>query len=168
VGCRSSPPTRTVWAQAYLWSEHIGEGTAAEVAQYTYDTIDDYYWQILITDPGAEDVFNLAVYDRGAMTLQALRTAVGDTAFFEILRTWTTEHRDGNATTAQFVALAERVANRDLGPLFATWLFSTGKPAVGPNGTAGPVPMAPKSFRQITETDTLLGGTTSPLPRTGE
>lgn len=143
----------------YLWSEHIGEGTAAEVAQYTYDTMDDFYWQILISDPGTENVFDLSVYDRGAMTLQALRTAVGDAAFFEILRTWTAEHRDGNATTAQFIALAERVADRDLGPLFATWLFSTGKPAVGPNGTVSPAAMAaaPKSFRQITETNTLLG-----------
>ena len=149
----------------YLWSEHIGEGTAAEVAQYTYDTIDDYYWQTLISDPGAEFVFDLSVYDRGAMTLQALRTAVGDAAFFEILRGWAAEHRDGNATTAQFIALAERVAGRDLGPLFATWLFSTGKPAVGPNGTAGRVTTAPKSFRQITETNALLGS--CPVPSRG-
>ncbi|HEV7647703.1 MAG TPA: M1 family metallopeptidase [Actinophytocola sp.] len=142
----------------YLWSEHIGEGTAAEVAQYTYDTTDDFTWQIPISDPGTDFVFDLAVYDRGAMTLQALRTAVGDAAFFKILRTWAAEHRDGNATTAQFTALAERVARRDLGPLFATWLFSTGKPAVGPNGTADPATTAtPKSFQQISETNTELG-----------
>ncbi len=142
----------------YLWSEHIGEGTAAEVAQHTYDTTDDFTWQIPISDPGTDFVFDLAVYDRGAMTLQALRTAVGDAAFFTILRTWAAEHRDGNATTAQFTALAERVAERNLGPLFATWLFSTGKPAVGPNGTADPATTAtPKSFQQITETNTQLG-----------
>ena len=74
----------------YLWSDVQGEGTPAELAQFVYDIIpaDDEFWQVLPGDPGAANQFHDAVYDRGAMTLQALRTAVGDDAFFKILRRW--------------------------------------------------------------------------------
>ena len=42
--------------------------------------------------------------------MHALRKTVGDDAFFRILRTWAEEKRDGNATTEEFVAHAERVS----------------------------------------------------------
>jgi aminopeptidase N len=86
------------------------------------------------------------------MTLQALRATVGDDAFFDILRTWTTENRDGTATTDEFVALAERVSGTQLDDLFTTWLYTAGKPAVGPNGTGGAArstTVKPKSYDQI-------------------
>ena len=62
------------------------------------------------------------------MTLQALREKVGDKAFFHILRTWAARHRYGNVTTAQFVALAERVSGRDLDHFFQVWLYRPEKP----------------------------------------
>lgn len=34
------------------------------------------------------DTFNQREFDRGAMTLQALRQKVGDDTFFQIMRTW--------------------------------------------------------------------------------
>jgi hypothetical protein len=37
-------------------------------------------------------------------------------------------HRFSTGTTAQFVALAERVSGRTLGPLFDAWLDGTVKP----------------------------------------
>jgi aminopeptidase N len=62
------------------------------------------------------------------MTLQALRKRVGDQRFFAILRAWTAEHRYGNATTPQFVALAQRVSGMDLHRLFQVWLYDRGRP----------------------------------------
>ena len=44
-------------------------------------------------------MFHTPVYDRGAMTLQALRAKIGDDAFFLLLRTWYRENRNGNVTT---------------------------------------------------------------------
>jgi aminopeptidase N len=73
-------------------------------------------------------LFDGTVYDRGAMTLQALRQKVGDAAFLRIVRTWYAEHRYGNATTAEFIALADRLSGRDLGTFFDAWLFEPGKP----------------------------------------
>jgi aminopeptidase N len=146
----------------YLWSDNQGEGTPAEIAQFTYDSIpaDDDFWQVLPGDPGAPNQFDDAVYDRGGMTLQALRTAVGDDAFFTILRTWTANRKYGTGTTDAFIALAEQISGKQLDDLFTTWLYTEGKPAVGPNGTASVTARAatakPRSYDQIEETHRLL------------
>jgi aminopeptidase N len=150
----------------YLWSGHLHEGTPAEVAQFAYDSIPaaDPFWQVLPADPGPARQFDNAVYDRGAMTLQALRTAIGDKAFFEILRTWAATHRYANGATAQFIALAEAKSGQQLDGLFNTWLYTKGKPASGPDGTGAAatakLPVEPKSYRQIQATDAMLAART--------
>lgn len=148
-----------------LWSEYLGEGTPAEIAQFNYDSIaaNDHFWQVLPANPGPENQFDDAVYVRGGMTLQALRTAVGDETFFLILRTWARTHQYGNGSTPQFIALAEALSGQDLTSLFDTWLYTAGKPATGPNDLVGAARAAraaavaePKSYRKIKETVELL------------
>ena len=114
----------------WLWSEDKGEGTAQEVFDYTYASYppDNPFWQVLPGDPGAATLFHDSVYDRGAMTLHALRTVVGDEAFFRILRTWTTDKKYANASIAEFTALSERTSGKELDTLFQTWLFTKGRP----------------------------------------
>jgi aminopeptidase N len=77
---------------------------------------------------GPQFMFSGTVYDRGAMTLQALREKVGDETFFRILRTWYGEYRYGNASTDDFIEVAERVSGQDLGQFFQVWLYEPGKP----------------------------------------
>jgi aminopeptidase N len=113
----------------WLWSEHRGGTTA----QQSYDDIyaipaDDPFWATPPGDPGAEDLFNAATYDRGAAALHALRTTIGEDAFFEVLYRWTTENEDGNVTTADFVALAEEVSAQQLDDFFTDWIYTTQKP----------------------------------------
>jgi len=81
-----------------------------------------------ILDPGPQHTFGTAVYERGALTVHALRRTVGDEAFFAILHRWTAEHRFRTATTAQFIALAESVSGRDLGAFFRSWLSAPTMP----------------------------------------
>jgi aminopeptidase N len=116
----------------WLWSEHTGAATAAQRARETYDRYPagDRLWQVVVADPGTD--FPSAVYYRGAMTLQALRATVGDAVFFDILKSWATTKKYRSATTAEFTALAQRKAGRDLGALFHTWLYITGKPELLP------------------------------------
>jgi aminopeptidase N len=64
------------------------------------------------------------------MTLHRLRETVGDSSFFTILKTWTTQHRYGNAHTTQFIKLCEEESGMDLTELFDTWLYSKGKPTL--------------------------------------
>jgi aminopeptidase N len=72
--------------------------------------------------PAVHELFGQAVYMRGALVLHALRVAVGDELFFDVLRAWTKRHAGGNATTAQLVALTSELAGRDLAPLLWPWL----------------------------------------------
>jgi aminopeptidase N len=82
-------------------------------------------------DPGASNLFSpMMVYDRGALTLHALRLRVGDEAFFTILRTWTARFHNGNATTEDFIALAEEISGEQLNDFFDAWLFSPALPAL--------------------------------------
>jgi aminopeptidase N len=67
-------------------------------------------------------------YNRGAMTLQALRVKIGDTAFFRMMHAWYAENRNGNVTTADLIALAERESGQQLDAFFDVWLYTPGKP----------------------------------------
>ncbi|WP_214318789.1 M1 family metallopeptidase [Nonomuraea sediminis] len=109
----------------WMWSEHLGKATARQQAAEAYARTD---WRILPGDPGREHLFDDPVYNRGAMTLQALRDTVGDRDFFAIVRAWATRHRYGNGSTPEFVALAEKISGKRLDTLFRTWLFTKGRP----------------------------------------
>jgi len=117
----------------WLWGEREGLGSTQEVFDFFYDLFPegDPFWDVVIGDPGIPNLFNGAVYIRGAMTLQTLRNQVGDRDFFRILRAWATRRAGGNGTTGQFVALAERISGQQLDELFDAWLFTPGKPALG-------------------------------------
>ncbi|UQU68163.1 M1 family metallopeptidase [Couchioplanes caeruleus] len=146
----------------WLWSEAQGEGTTDEIFDYLYATEPADFWTVEPGDPTAPLLFDNAVYDRGAMTLHQLRRTVGDDDFFEILRTWTAEHRYGNATTEEFIALSEKISGLQLDELFQTWLYTPSKPVLTGNQAralaAKTAVKAPKSWAQIKRTHELLHG----------
>lgn len=72
--------------------------------------------------PPANDLFNQGVYERGALTLHALRLTVGDDAFFEILRTYYDRFKYSNVTTDDFILVAEEISGQPLDDLFDAWL----------------------------------------------
>ncbi|MEV4346053.1 M1 family metallopeptidase [Actinoplanes sp. NPDC049596] len=113
----------------WLWDEHEQVQT---VEQAFDDTYENYGWtQTPETtgDPGANRIFGDAVYQRGGMTVYALRKTIGDAAFDKLLKQWTSLHRDGNATTDDMIALAEQVSGKQLDDFFQKWLFDKAKPA---------------------------------------
>jgi aminopeptidase N len=114
----------------YLWGEHVGTQSAhdAFMAAYNARPATSSFWQLIIADPQRDTMFNTAVYNRGAMTLQALREKIGDEKFFAILRTWAAEHRYGNGSTQEFIALSERISGADLADFFRVWLYTPSKP----------------------------------------
>jgi aminopeptidase N len=143
----------------WLWSEKQGEGTAQQLADYTYAFYrpGHAFWAVKPGDPGKGNEFHSAVYDRGALTLQVLRNTVGDTAFFRILREWTQLKRHGNASVSEFVELAEHISGKRLDELFRVWLFTFGRPAVGPAAptarlTSPAAVTRPRSWERIHET----------------
>ena len=74
-------------------------------------------------NPAGDNLFNGGVYLRGGLTLHALRLEVGDEAFFEIVRTYYDRYKFGNATTEDFIQVAEEISGEDLGEFFDAWLY---------------------------------------------
>ncbi len=108
----------------FLWIEHT-QGSQAMV-----DTIEGLHDSLraidhaAIFDPGEAELFGAAVYWRGGMTLHTLRLRVGDDVLKEILHTYFATFSDSNATTGNFIGIAEAVSGQDLSELFDSWLFS--------------------------------------------
>jgi len=113
----------------YLWQDHKGIRTAhaSFLADYSRPATSSF-WRSLVADPQRDTMFGSPVYRRGGMTLQALREKIGDDDFFQILRTWVADHRYGNATTEQFIALSEQISGQDLSNFFQVWLYTPSKP----------------------------------------
>jgi aminopeptidase N len=114
----------------WLWQEHLGQTTVQDIFDGLRATpAGDPFWKIAPGNPGPEHLFDDAVYDRGAMTLHALRMAVGDRTFFSILKEWAASEAGEAVTSAEFIDLAERISGRQLDDLFRRWLFTPSKPA---------------------------------------
>ncbi|KUL51630.1 metallopeptidase, partial [Streptomyces sp. NRRL F-4489] len=124
----------------WLWEEREGGRTPQERFDALYgdgegdedgpdEDADDGRWGFPPGAPeSAEDVTGTPVYERGAMVLQQLRNAVGDEAFFGILKEWPAKYRHGNADTDDFMAFCQDRTDEDLSDLFDDWLFGEGRP----------------------------------------
>jgi aminopeptidase N len=123
----------------WLWSEQHSGDTAKELLMMNYETWprSDSFWKLPIGRPGKGRELDLPVYDRGAMTLQALRRRIGDRAFFTLTRRWLAQHRYGSGRVEQFTALAEQVSGKQLDGFFKAWLYTSARPArTAANGLA--------------------------------
>jgi aminopeptidase N len=117
----------------WLWLEQQGTTTAQEI----FDDLltrpaTDPLWASRVGNPGpaVSDLFGEAVYVRGAMTLHALRLAIGDGDFFRLLQRWASTQSGGTVTTTEFITMAEQVSGQQLDALFQRWLFTPSRPTV--------------------------------------
>ena len=106
----------------WVWEEHDGRGTIDEIAEDIYRGYAASGEDTVVLDPGPEDLFSAAVYERGGLTLYALRVEVGAETFDEILRTYFEKFNGESVTTEDFVDVAEDVSGKNLDALFAAWL----------------------------------------------
>nr|WP_307832138.1 M1 family metallopeptidase [Prauserella cavernicola] len=114
----------------WLWSEASGGAPASRHARDWHRVVAAAPADLSVADPGVRRMFDQRVYKRGALTLHALRTELGDRAFFALVRDWTDTYRHGTVTTEAFTALAARHAGRSLDGFFASWLTGTALPAL--------------------------------------
>jgi aminopeptidase N len=130
---------RDIWLNEGFatWSEwYFREVSAGEPASGRFDQLyetppeDAEFWTPPPGNPGGPDLmFDDTIYQRGAMAVQALRQTIGERKFQRLLRAWVRIHRHGNASTRDFIDLAEAKADRQLDRFFAAWLFEPAKPA---------------------------------------
>lgn len=123
------------YAEAYYAASHGGPSIETWLNRMYDDACQtpfSRFWTLDLDDPGAAHIFDGAVYDRGAMVLGALRNRVGAVGMRDLLRAWVAEHRDQNASVADFEAFAEAETGEELTAFFQAWLRG-GK---APSGTA--------------------------------
>ena len=129
------------------WSSRFNDGaTPAALFTSNYNSPSNpSRWDIPTANlPDASHLFNPAfpVYTRGAMALEGLRQIIGDGPFEALQQAWQSERRYGNGSSADFVALAERIARERSGfdasnlakldEYFQQWLYTPGKPTLTP------------------------------------
>lgn len=114
----------------WLWYEHLeGSQVIDDITRDAYE----YYANASLSPPGmppSDELFSDSVYTGGALVLQALRARVGDDAFFRILRTYADRFRYGNASSADFIAVAEEIGAQDLEAFFNGWLYGDEVPDI--------------------------------------
>ncbi|MFC9006303.1 M1 family metallopeptidase [Streptomyces microflavus] len=122
------------WYEA-LYAEENGGGTLERRMREAYKLSDG--WRANGGPPAHPDgpaegeklsLFRPVVYDGSALVLYALRQEIGADAFDRLQRAWVRIHRDGTATTADFVRLASGIGGRDLTAFFDGWLYGKKTP----------------------------------------
>jgi aminopeptidase N len=106
------------------------------------DKVRDAYGPVARPRSGAiDDLFNPNVYNGGALVLYALRQEIGTKRFAALERRWVETFRGRSASTDDFIALASRVAGRDLRTFLIAWLYGTRTPPMPghPDWTVDPV-----------------------------
>ncbi|MFS8199320.1 M1 family metallopeptidase [Streptomyces sp. CWNU-52B] len=121
----------------WMWEEDHGGESVQDVFDALYDG--DYFDEKADSEavwafpparpPGASQISDSPVYERGAMVLHKVRETVGDKVFFGILKGWAATRRHGNADTDDFTAYVEKKApGRDLSEVWDVWLYGDGRP----------------------------------------
>ncbi|MFG3090803.1 M1 family metallopeptidase [Streptomyces antibioticus] len=106
----------------WLWSERSGGRTAQQLAAAAHRLLSGRPQDLRLADPGRKSMFDDRLYERGGLTLHALRCAMGDEPFFRMLRAWAGLHRGGAVSTATFRSHVARHADDPLDTLLTAWL----------------------------------------------
>ena len=107
----------------WLWAEHEGRAPAQAVRRGMTPSRRQPFWTDGDRRPRPRAPVRLAVYDRGAMTLHALRLLSATRAFFRILQQWASENAGGNGAHRAIHRPGRAGRRHAAGRLFNTWLF---------------------------------------------
>jgi aminopeptidase N len=118
------------WTQWFYAERHGGPSARAVFTRLRrVPASDERFWNPPPGNLGSpRHLFDPTVYVRGAMAVQALREKIGTQTLIRVLRRWTLAYHFGEASIAEFIALAEAVSRQELDPLFQRWLYQRGKP----------------------------------------
>jgi Ca2+-binding RTX toxin-like protein len=110
-----------------LWVEYSKGGQPAldEWVKEQYNFVAQRFDSLVVPgEPPANDLFNSAVYEWGALGLHAVRLEIGDEAFFESLKTYYDRYQGKNVTPEDFISVVEEVSDQDLQATFDRWFYS--------------------------------------------
>ncbi len=105
------------YAEALYWEKESGF-TALKSTMNSYLT---NFKKYTLYNP--KEIFGKIVYNKGAWVLHMLRREVGDKIFFNILKTYYRKYKYKNASTFDFIKIAEEISQKDLNWFFNQWVF---------------------------------------------
>lgn len=121
----------------HLYMAHTyGQDSLSARLENDKDRIFSFYLkspQSAVIDTSEVNLFKLLnanTYQKGAWFLHMLRMKVGDSAFFESIRSYYRTYQHTNASTQDFRAMVEQVSGQKLRDFFQTWLYQPGYPVV--------------------------------------
>src|SRR5215204_289412 len=117
-----------LWAEAAHGAEAAEAALQRQIAGFATVSRTEDGTGVLIGDPGAEHLFTEVPYAGGAVLLSELRQRLGDETFFKLLQQWATRNRYSNATSDDFIALAEEISGQELDAFFTDWLYTAWTP----------------------------------------
>jgi aminopeptidase N len=109
------------------------------------------------------------IYPKGAIVLQMLRHALGDSTFWAAMHRYTVDHAFGSVESADLERAFEQTTGRDLTTFFRQWVYGAGLPAfrvayaidsttsVTTSGTPSLTPSVTITARQVQPRDSLTG-----------
>ncbi len=116
------------YTEALWWEHRYGNSGLRAYVSQIFETYlhGEPYPPYPVYDPNY--MWGVVVYEKGASVLHMLRYIVGDSAFFQILRTYGERYAYGNAITSEFIEIVDLIAGQDLGWFFDEWVFAPGHP----------------------------------------
>jgi len=122
------------WSESfYAGSDGFGAGTPSREDRFdswNSTPASDDEWSIA---PGAQtdsaSLYGYQTYERSSQFWAALRVAIGDDAFFDVIEQWQTRNAGTSTTGADLLALAEELSGRDLRAFYQDWTLDADKPA---------------------------------------
>lgn len=119
------------YATTVYFEDHYDMATAQQIRndyfQMQYDKGKQKYGNLpagLPVEAYSEDAYGEFVYGKGPLFFQAVRTRLGDAAFFRALQNYYQQFKYGNAQPQDLVNAFNQAGGQDITPLFQEWIGS--------------------------------------------
>lgn len=143
-----------------LWAERLGGSEALQDYMVLIQRVSEPSGHVY--DP--RDLFDPSVvYNKGAWVLHMLRGVLGDSLFSATLAEYRARTAFRSTTSAEFQAIAEEVAHRDLDFFFDPWLYGTGRPSYAVSFLSIGEPGLPRVAIHLAETQKGLDSFPMPV-----
>lgn len=102
-----------------------------------------YYLHYALSDGALVPLYNfqaytnhnypLAIYNKGAVIMGMLRYELGDSTFFDILKTYTQKFADKNVITQDYIDIVNEKSNQNMDWFFDQWIYRPAYPVLNVN-----------------------------------
>jgi aminopeptidase N len=120
-----------VWREHALGRDEYEHGVRVDLQSYLSEADSRYKRPVVCSDYEAPiDIFDRHLYEKGALTLHALRLEVGDAAFWQGIRRYLERHAGGEVETRDLQRTVESVTGSSLDQFFEQAVYRAGHPRV--------------------------------------